>query len=139
MKCGWGCGEQLTGRNMHALHSMREAAGGLCHVDREGGNSKVKRGLPLGTPQTAAHAKSPAPIPLGAPRRLILGHASAMKMQALAPNQPQNGIVEEIDGTDGCWTSRLRTLRAPGPKLDEEDYEDRPEFFYRTPGSTPAR
>src|ERR1700684_1948723 len=29
MKCGWGCGAKLTGRNMRALHNMDEAAGSL--------------------------------------------------------------------------------------------------------------
>ena len=29
MKCGWGRGSQLTGRNRRALHNMREAAGSL--------------------------------------------------------------------------------------------------------------
>jgi hypothetical protein len=35
-----------------------------------------------GAPQTAAHAKSPAPIPLAGLRRLILGRTSAREMRA---------------------------------------------------------
>src|SRR5580658_2148727 len=48
----------------------------------EGGNSKFKRGLSFGPRGKAAHAKSPAPIPLGGLgglRRLSLGHASAKR------------------------------------------------------------
>jgi hypothetical protein len=45
MKCGWGCGEQLTGRNMRAYFTIcakRPAVSG--DVDRRGRSSKVKRG-----------------------------------------------------------------------------------------------
>jgi hypothetical protein len=35
MKCGWGCGEQFTGRSMRAhFRNMREAAGGLLRRGR---------------------------------------------------------------------------------------------------------
>jgi hypothetical protein len=49
MKCGWGCGEQLTGRKMRVhftICAMRPAASD--DVDRRGGSLKVKRGLPSG-------------------------------------------------------------------------------------------
>jgi len=41
-----------------------------------------------GARNRSAASKSPAPIPLGGLRRLILGHASAREMRASAPNQP---------------------------------------------------
>jgi hypothetical protein len=49
MKCGWGCGAQLTGRNMRAHFTMRakrSAASG--DVERRRGTLKVKRGRPAG-------------------------------------------------------------------------------------------
>jgi hypothetical protein len=49
MKCGWGCGAQLTGRNMRAhftICSKRLAASD--GANRRGRSSKVKRGRPQG-------------------------------------------------------------------------------------------
>jgi len=49
MLCGWGCGAQLTGRNMRAhstICAKRPAASD--HVDRGGRNPKAKCGFPSG-------------------------------------------------------------------------------------------
>src|ERR1700693_1867966 len=54
-----------------ALHHMRQAAGDF-----------RARGPPTRPPQSVAHAKSPAPIPLEGLRQLILGPTSAMETRA---------------------------------------------------------
>jgi hypothetical protein len=47
MKCGWGCGAQLTGRNMRAHFTIcAKRPAGSDHVDPRRRNSKVKRGPP---------------------------------------------------------------------------------------------
>ena len=67
MKCGWGCGDEPTGRQLHALPICPKRSAASERRDRRGRCSKGKRELPLRTPQTAAHAESPAPIPFGGP------------------------------------------------------------------------
>jgi hypothetical protein len=93
MQCDPGYRATLTGRQMRAHFTIcpnricpnRPAASE--HADRRGargtpdiapgrGRSQAERAA-----RTAAHAKSPAPIPLGGLRRLMLGHASAQKLR----------------------------------------------------------
>ena len=90
-------GAQLAASRMRGHFTyLLEAGAASDQADRRAWNSKVKRGLPLGHAQTVADAKSPAPIYLGGLRRLNLGHASAREMRASVPNQPENGMVEEL-------------------------------------------
>jgi hypothetical protein len=52
MKCGWGCGEQLIGRNMRAHFTTRaKRPAASDHVDRRGGTCK-----PVWPPTGAADA-----------------------------------------------------------------------------------
>jgi hypothetical protein len=49
MKCGWGCGAQLTGRQMRAHFLICPKRPAACdHVDRRGRNLNAKRGRPPG-------------------------------------------------------------------------------------------
>jgi hypothetical protein len=57
MRCGWGCGAQFTGRNMRALHIMREAAGSL----RRHGPTMAELASQGRTPTGAAHAMRRTP------------------------------------------------------------------------------
>src|SRR5580658_2832534 len=105
MKCGWGCGEQLTGRNMRVhftICAMRPAASD--DLDRRGGSLKVKRGLPSGR-AAPPRAKSPALI-LRVLRRLILGHARAREIGLRGTNLTFEGCVW------GCGQFTGRNMRA---------------------------
>jgi hypothetical protein len=49
-----------------------------------------------------------------------------------------DGLTAAREGPDALRKQADAMFQAPEPKL-EEDYEDSPEFFYRTPGGTSAR
>src|ERR1700693_5554650 len=64
MRCGWGCGAQLTGRNMRAhltICAKRPAASD--HVE-PGGNAKAKRGRPQGGEYCAGGAAVAIHLPV---------------------------------------------------------------------------
>ena len=49
MKCGWGCGAQLTGRSMRVRFTIcAKRPAGSGDVERRRGTLKVKRGRPAG-------------------------------------------------------------------------------------------
>jgi hypothetical protein len=59
MKCGWGCGAKLTGRNMRAHFTIcpkRPAASG--EMERRRGTLKVERGHPPGRECCAVGAQA---------------------------------------------------------------------------------
>jgi hypothetical protein len=80
----------------------------------------VKRGLRLGLLQTAARAKSPAPMPLGVPRRLIVGHASAREMRASGPTGPKMEWLKNSSSEHGLFddTGRCEWRRSHAGDLE---------------------
>jgi hypothetical protein len=44
MKCGWGCGAEIAGCNMRALHNMPEATGSLTSWTDQGETRRLSMG-----------------------------------------------------------------------------------------------
>jgi hypothetical protein len=62
----------------------------------------------------------------------------ADKLLELITKTLPDGLTASRQGPEALRKQADAMFQAPEPKLEEEDYEDRPDFFYRTPGSTPA-
>jgi hypothetical protein len=86
MKCGWGCGAQLTASRMRPHFTACPERRVASDDDRRGTASAVRLAMRGSGSRPAARnaeglANRPHPYPLAGLRRLILGHASAREEQ----------------------------------------------------------